>query len=179
MGDTIETPAGQIVTDYLIPTEVCYGMRNGPVDDRWVEIIWVVRKGYWTKQGIYDGISEVIAKHVKDCGPASNFERIAPLIIPGDDETTVAEFLHEGERHRYDLFAWNHLQRVKAESTLVADVNRSRENRRLYIANRSVIGPYFKVERNIYNGEAAWRKWFDERARRTGKRRLHPSGGMR
>lgn len=177
--ETFETPAGQIVTDTLIPNEVCYGLQQGPIGERWVQLIWVLRKGHWTKGKVWDAFTEVIAKHVTDCGPVSNFEKIAAQIIPGDDETTVDEFLYEAERHRHDLFAWNHLQKVKAESTLAEDFARGRENRRLYIRNQSVVGPYIKVERSMYNKEEAWRKWFDERARRTGKRKLHPSGGMR
>lgn len=177
--ETIETPAGQIITDCLLPNEVCHLMRQGPVGERWVEILWVLRKGYWTAAKVFDPLTEVIAKFVTDCGPASNFAHIAPMIIPGDGETTVNEFRHEAQRHRHDLFAWNHLQKVAAESTLVADVNRAREQRREYIKNRSVVGPYVKTERNIYNSEETWRKWFDERARRTGKKKLHPSGGLR
>lgn len=155
-----------IITTFLVPNEVCMGMRQGPVNGRWVEMIWVVR-------------GDTIAKYVTDCGPAENFDRIAPVIIPGDGETTVDEFRHEAERHRNDLWAWNHLQRVKAESTLINDVNEQNEARREYIANRSVFGPHFNIQRNIYNSERGWRNYFDTRAERTGKRTTHPSGGMR
>lgn len=153
MGDV----ALDIITTFVLPNEVCQGMRQGPVGDRWLERIWVVR-------------GDTIARYETDRGPASAYERIAEEIIPGDGETTVAEFMDEAERHRHDLFAWNHLQRVKAESTLVEDVNRMREVRREYIANRTVSGPYFTIQRNFYNQENAWRKYRDERARRTGRK---------
>lgn len=162
----MNAPALDIITTFLVPNEVCMGMRQGPRDGRWVEMIWVVR-------------GDTIAKYMTDCGPVENFPHIFEQIIPGDGETTVTEFQHEAERHRHDLWAWEHQQRVRAESTLFADVNRQREERREYIDNRSVFGPYQKTQRNIYNQENAWRKFFDERARRTGRRTTHPSGGLR
>lgn len=150
-----------IITEKVHPQEVCYGMWQGPRGERWILKLWVLR-------------GDAIARWEQDCGPASKYERIPEQVIPGDEETTVAEFLYEAERHRNDLFAWNHLQRVKAESTLVKDINEQREARREYIRNRSVNGPHFKIERSIYNRENAWRKFFDERSARTGKRVFTP-----
>jgi len=146
-----------IVTDFLLPNEVCMGMAQGPEGGRWIQKVFVVR-------------GDTIAKHITDCGAAEMYERIPAQVIPGDDETTVAEFLYEAERHRHDLFAWNHLQRVKAESTLVKDINEQRQARREYIRNRSVFGPAFTIQRNIYPREHVWRKFRDERAEKTGRR---------
>ncbi len=160
-----EAPALDIITTFLIPNEVCMGSRQGPLNGRWIERIWVVR-------------GDTIARYETDCGPAENFARIAEVIIPGDGETTVDEFRHEAERHRNDLRWANHLERVRFESTLMADVNAQREERREYIENRSVFGPHQTTQRNIYNRSNGWRKWFDERARRTGKR-TSTKDGMR
>ncbi len=160
-----DAPALDIITTFLLPGEVCMGSRQGPIGDRWIERIWVVR-------------GDTIARFETDCGPAANYEHIAEVIIPGDGVTTVDEFRYEAERHRNDLRWWNHLQRVKAESTLMADVNEQRDARREYIKNKSVFGPYFKIQRNIYNRENGWRKFFDTRAERTGKR-TSTKDGMR
>jgi hypothetical protein len=146
-----------IVTTFLLPNEVAMGAWQGPEDGRWLQKVFVVR-------------GDTIAKHITDIGPAEDFERIPAELLPGDGETTVAEFLFELERHRHDLFAWNHRQRVKAESTLIHDVAEQREARREYIRGRSVNGPHITVQRSIYNRENAWRKFFDRRAERTGKR---------
>jgi hypothetical protein len=138
-------PALDIVTQFILPNEVCMGLWQGPERGRWLEKIFVVR-------------GDTIAKYVTDIGPAKNFVGVAVEIVPGDDETTVAEFRYEAERHRNSTFARDHMARVAYESTLVADVNRNREARRQYIKNRSVFGPFHVVQRNIYDSNPARRK---------------------
>lgn len=138
-------PDLDIVTTFLIPNEVCWGLWQGPENGRWLEKLFVVR-------------GDTIAKYVTDCGPASAFEGIPVEVVPGDEETTVAEFRYEAERHRHSTFARDHLARVAAESTLVADVRRNREARRQYIKNRSVFGPFHTVQRNIYPSSIAQRR---------------------
>lgn len=156
-----DAPALDIITTFLLPGEVCMGSRQGPIGDRWIERIWVVR-------------GDTIARYETDCGPAANFSKIAEVIIPGDGGTTVDEFRHEAERHRHDLRWWNHLQRVKAESTLIQDVNNQREARVEWLGNRSVFGPYHTVQRNIYNSAKTRRDFRDKRERATGKVILTP-----
>jgi hypothetical protein len=146
-----------IITTVVHPNEVCMGMRQGPVGERWIERVWVVR-------------GDTIARYETDRGPASLYENIPEEIIPGDGETTVAEFMDEAARHRTDLRWWRHLVELQESSTLIADINRQREARREYIHNRSHFGPNFKIERSFYNRENTWRKAFDRRAELTGKR---------
>lgn len=147
----------EVLADHLDPNEVCMGMWQGPQAGRWIQKIFVVR-------------DDTIAKHVTDCGPATDFPHIPVEIIPGDDETTVGEFLYEAERHRHDLFAHNHLERVKARHNLKDVIPENQAKRREIIKGQSVSGPYQTTSRNNYSSRLTWRRFFDRRAEVYGKR---------
>lgn len=154
------------LTTYVLPNEVCWGLTEAPmvvpqVDgstvERWIQDIVVVR-------------NDERLHFITDFGDPDEYEMITPIILQGDGETTVAEMQYEAERNRNDTY-WQTRAREQLEaSTLLMDIVEQRARYHEYIHNRTVSGPAVFTQRNVYPQQWAWRKYFDERARRTGKR---------
>ena len=132
----------KIVTRMIHPDEECWGLREGPRGGRWIQAVYVVREG-----------GDAIAEWTKDYGPAEDYEHIQSLIIPSFGENSVAQLQELAEKNRHDHY-WSHRrEEMLAESTLIADVLRQDEERKQQIRNRSVFGPHFTRERNLYSQE--------------------------
>lgn len=126
------------------PDEPAYGLclrprlvaqPDGSHQRRFVESVYVLR-------------GDAISEHNTDYGPAEDWERIPPLIVPGYGDDSVAQLQELAERHRHDLKWWNYREQLKAESTLIADILRQEEALIPALANRSIFGPAITVQRN-------------------------------
>ncbi len=143
----------KIVTRTVHKDEPCWGLREGPRGGRWVQAVYVVREG-----------GDAIAEWTKDYGPTEDYEHTQPLIIPSFGENTVAQLQEWAEKNRHDDYWSRRRAEMLAESTLIADVLRQDEEIKQQIRNRSVFGPYFRRERNLYS---------QERTRRIIKEKTH------
>ena len=157
-----------IITTYVLPTEKAEAYFIGPKqmpgfsdDDnpRMMEQIFVYR-------------DDTIAKYETDLGPADNWPYVPPLMMPSFGEETVEALQWHGQRHLADDRWAKRMREYKESSTLFADIIRQEEQRHEIIRNRTSIGPYATVQRNGWAREHAWRRWRDERNRRTGKVQL-------
>lgn len=148
-----------IVTEAVHPDEPCYGLWERARDGR-IEMLLFVARG------------DAIAKFVLDVGPVENFPDWTPTIVDSEGEDTVGQLLDFAERQRFSTFAREHREKVAAESTLVADINRQRAIWREVVRNRTVMGPYQSRQANDYPSQFAARLLRDERARRTGRSRF-------
>lgn len=147
------------------PNEPAYAMIEGPHDGRWMQRIWVQRGGH-------------LACYETDIGPAEDYAGVSPLIMPGLWEESVASLQEHGARHRLDdrmrAFAQRHLDKVRAESTLIKDILRQEEEGREWIMGRSVFGPAISRQRNAYDRNFVRRRIRDRRKEYTG---IIPQGG--
>ena len=157
-----------IIADKVHPDEGCWGYFTGPrmmpgypeqEAYRMVEFVFVIR-------------GDAIAKYVQDFGPADNFTYVPPLMMPSYGENPVGLMQWHGERHRNDPKWSRRMVEYKESSTLFADVIRQEEQRHLLINNHSSFGPAGTFQRNGHSRPTEWRKYRDERARRTGKVQL-------
>ena len=130
----------KIVTAMVHPDEPCHGLREGERGGRWIQAVYIVR-------------GDAIAEWTKDYGPAEDFENIQQIIIPSFGENTVAQLQEWAEKNRHDDYWSRRRAEMLSESTLIADVLRQDEERKEQIRNRSVFGPHFKRERNLYSQE--------------------------
>lgn len=144
----------KIVTPVVHPDEPCYSLREGPRGGRWVQAVYIIR-------------GDAIAEWTKDYGPAEDYERIQSLIIPSFGENTVAQLQEWAEKNRHDDYWARRSDEMLAGSTLIQDVIRQDEECRQQIRNRSVIGPHFTRQRNLYS---------QERTRRLLKEMTHGNG---
>ncbi len=127
------------------PDEPCYGLYDGPRKGRWIQAVYVIR-------------ADAIAEWVKDYGPEANFKGAQPLLMPSYGENKVAQLQEWAEKNRTDTYWDNRAREMKSESTLIADVLRQDEEKKLQIRNKTVIGPYRTVERNFHSQDIAKRE---------------------
>jgi hypothetical protein len=114
------------------------GMRQ-----RWVQRVFVIR-------------DDAIAKWMWDIGPVEDYEdTVMPILMPSFGENTVAELQAHAEKNRHETKYMDRRREMMAESTLVEDAIAEVERRYLAKSNRSVIGPYRRVERNAWPEHAA------------------------
>lgn len=146
----------KIPTAVIHPDEPCHGLFEGPRKGRWIQQIFVIR-------------GDAIASWTHDYGSASNFTRIQPFMMPSYGENTVAQLQAHAEKNRHDTYWANRVGEMKAESTLIADVLRQDEEMKLQIKNRSVIGPYRTVQRNLHSQQKV-REAIKEKRTKSGKR---------
>ena len=162
----------KLVTDYVLPDEPCFGMYEGPcmvpnllgMQERWVQDLKVIR-------------GDQIHHHVIDLGPASEYPTVQPLMMPSLGDDTVAQLQEFAERNRHDDYWAKRSEEMLAESTLIQDHLDQREMLREVVRNRSVFGPTYNVQRNNYPQQAVWRRWYDERAEKTGKKKGYTRNG--
>lgn len=83
-------------------------MPDGSHQWRHIQTVFVVR-------------GDAIAAHTTDYGPAENFERITPLMMPAFGDDTVAELRAHAEKNRHDTYWHDRAEAQKAESTLIRD----------------------------------------------------------
>src|SRR3990167_6048405 len=103
----------QIVTDHVFESESCYGLAEGPLllnmpDGstrwRWVQEVTVIRgdrKAGWRQ----------------DLGPAEDFNRVSPLLIPSFGENTVAQLQYRADKNRQDDYWIRVAEEMQNEST--------------------------------------------------------------
>jgi len=154
----------KIVTLQVHPDEPCYSLAEGPrkirtpegaIENHWVQRVYVVR-------------GDAIAEYTKDYGLAALFKEIPPLVLLSDGDDTVAQLQELAERHRHDdkWIKWR--QELQAESTLISDIVRQREQKWELLHNRSQFGPGLSVQRNAVNLNPALRRDRDKRQAYTG-----------
>lgn len=112
---------------------------------RWVNAVYVVR-------------DDAIAEYAEDLGPAEDFGRIQPIMIPSFGENSVAQLQELAEKNRHDDYWAKRVDEQLAESTLVQDHLRQIEMNRELIHNRSRFGYGGMTQRNGYPRKAAREK---------------------
>jgi hypothetical protein len=137
----------KIVTQYVLPDEPCHGLFEGPRNipkkgQRWVQAVYVIR-------------DDAIAEYLEDLGPAEDYARIQPMMIPSFGENTVAQLQEFAVKNRHDEYWTNRVDEMLAESTLIEDHLRQLEVNREVIRNRSHFGPGIAAQRNGYPRKAA------------------------
>ena len=161
----------KLVTDYVLPDEPCFGLFEGAcmvpnllgVSERWVQDIKVVR-------------NDQIHHYVRDLGPASEYPTVQPFLMPSLGDDTVAQLQEFADKNRQDDYWHRRSEEMLESSTLIQDHLNQREAIREVVRNRSVFGPAHTVQRNDYPQQAVWRRWFDERAEKTGKKKGYTRG---
>ena len=143
-----------IVTDRISKDEPCHGLTEGPVMQsspkggtqwRWIQRVFVVR-------------GDTIAKFERDFGPAKDYDRIQPLMIPSFGDDSVVQLQDLAEKNRHDDYWARRVDEMLAESTLVKDHLRQLAQNREIVRNRTHIGPGGMFQRNGYPRKAA-REW--------------------
>lgn len=146
-----------IITTQVSPDEPCMGLKEGPVNGRWLQQVFVVR-------------GDAIAKHETDLGPAENFESvIVPMAIIGFGDDTVGECMEAAVRNRADFYWRNRAREMQEQSTLMRDIVRQREMIHEAIHNRTISGPYQTTQRNGYSRVTTQRQLIEKKRERTGK----------
>lgn len=75
---------------------------------RWTQTVFVVR-------------GDTIAAHTTDYGPAENFAKVTPLMMPAFGDDTVAQMREHADKNRRDTYWHDRAEAQKAESTLIRD----------------------------------------------------------
>ena len=88
--------------------EPCHGLREEARKGRWIQTVFVVR-------------GDTLAAHTTDYGPAENFSRVTPLMMPSFGDDTVAQLREHADRNRHDTYWHERGEAHKAESTLIRD----------------------------------------------------------
>lgn len=140
----------QFLTDHIWPDEPCMQLQEGPYQmphpsgrgtrKRWVQRVFVIRQ-------------DTIAKHLIDLGPVENFAGATPIILPSAGENTVAQLQEVAEGNRHDRYWENRRREMLAGSTLIPDILRQEEDKLAVKANRTVVGPLVRRERNAWPRE--------------------------
>ncbi len=133
----------KIVTDHVTQDEPCWGLFEGPRQvprrgRRWVNCVYVIR-------------GDAIAEYATDVGPASDYERIQPMMMPSYGENTVAQLQEFAVKNRHDEYWANRRDEMLAESTLAEDHLRQWQQDREVVANRSTFGSAGAFQRNGYS----------------------------
>ncbi len=140
----------KIITHRVHPDEPCHTLREGPVNGRWVQRLWVVR-------------GDTLAKWSKDYGPVTDWPNATEIIYPSFGENTVGELQELAERDRHSS-KWADYQRgLLAESTLISDVLKQEEEKIDVVLNRSQFGPGRSVQRIDFPREAVKRQAKEKR----------------
>jgi hypothetical protein len=133
------------------PNEACWGLDEGPVyvrnRDGSAEWRW------WQRTRVVRG--DELAEFTRDLGPLSKFENAVPLGILSLGTDSVGEVWFEADRSRFDDTEMKLRAQVKAESTLIADAVKERQENTERINNRSQLGPYQAKQRNGFDKRAA------------------------
>jgi hypothetical protein len=134
----------KIATETVSPDEPCMGLQEcnrlmpgagGATEWHRVQCVYVVR-------------GDAIAEHVRDLGPAVNFEGIPETKMLGFGEESVALFQEQADRDRADDY-YRKLQRELHEgSSLIKDFIDQKERNWKLIRNQSVFGPSVTRQRN-------------------------------
>jgi len=140
----------KILASFVRPDEPCHGLYDGPRNvpgkgRRWVQAVYVVR-------------DDAIAEYLEDIGPAEDYERIQPMMIPSFGENTVAQLQEFALKNRHDDYWAQRVDEMLAESTLNADFQRQIDENRSIIHNRSTFGPGVVRQRNGYPRKEAREK---------------------
>ena len=128
--------------------EPCYGLmeRNGMVNLHKEKRVMLARL-----QIILVVRGDTIAAFKRILGPASDFPNRGPLAIMSPfGLETVGQCVDEAERSRDDTFERELRKEVAGTSTLIQDAIKEAEENRARIANRSVMGPSHRVQRNDF-----------------------------
>ena len=120
-----------------LPAEPCHGLQEFPKDGEWVQRTFVLRDGE-------------VACFQRVIGPASDYERVQPLLMPSFGENTVAEMQYWGEKNRHDTYWATRSEEMLAESTLIKDHVDQLEEVTMVRGNKSVLGPYQSTQRIGY-----------------------------
>ncbi|KKL20196.1 hypothetical protein LCGC14_2457890 [marine sediment metagenome] len=136
-----------IVTQSISKDEPCHGLYDGPRN--------IPRKGHRWVQAVYVIRDDAIAEYLEDIGPASDYARIQPMMIPSFGENTVAQLQEFALKNRHDEYWAKRVDEMLAESTLIEDHLRQFEVDREVIRNRSHFGPGIAAQRNGYPRKAA------------------------
>ena len=148
----------KIVTRRVHPDEPCWGLREGPVNGRWLQRVCVIRgdaKAVWTR----------------DCGPVSDWPDATEILYPSFGENSVGQLQEMAEADRHSDWGAKHRQRVAAESTLIPDILRDEEILKDVIANRSNFGLGVSVQRNDFPREAVINKFKERKNARHPRRK--------
>ena len=106
---------------------------------RWVSALHVVR-------------GDSLAEHLTDHGPAEDFEKIQPFVMPSPDGcNTVAQLMEHADKNREDTYWFDRSKQMLAESTLVKDHLDQDAQIRELAANRSTFSPTGAHQRNGYS----------------------------
>ncbi len=135
----------KIPTPIVHPDEPCHGLFEGPREGRWIQQVFVIR-------------GDAIASWTHDYGPASDYKGVQQMMMPSYGENTVAQLQEWADKNREDTYWYDRMKTIKGESTLIADVLRQDEEKKLQIRNKSVIGPYVTTERNLHSQDIAKRE---------------------
>lgn len=163
----------KIVAETVLPTEKCWGLYEGPAliplpdgstDHHWVQDVTVIRGDHK-------------AHFVTDFGPASKFEYVTPIMIPGFGDDTVQEVQYLAEQNRHDFYWQKRAEEMLSESTLIRDVIRQEEEIHQINHNRSMFGADFKKQRNGYSQVSMERRLREKREKYYGRTFTGSSGG--
>lgn len=134
-----------------IPQEPSYGLQEFPKNGEWVQRISVIRDGekVWFQKII---------------GPASDFERVQPLMMPSFGDDTVAELQYWGEKNRNDTYWADRSAQLLGESTLITDHINQLEQMTLVRKNKSVLGPHQSTQRIEFPREQVSREFKEKYA---------------
>lgn len=117
--------------------EPCHGLQEFPKDGKWVQRTFVIRDGQ-------------MACFERVIGPASDYERVQPLLMPSFGENSVAEMHYWGEKNRHDTYWADRSDEMLAESTLIRDHINQLEETAMVRRNKSVLGPHQSTQRIGY-----------------------------
>ena len=133
--------------------EPCHGLQEFPKDGVWVQRTFVIRDGQ-------------LACFQKVIGPATDYERVQPLLMPSFGENTVAEMQYWGEKNRNDTYWADRSAQMLEEATLIRDHINQLEEMTMVRLNRSVLGPHQSTQRIGYPREAAQRRFKEKHGTR-------------
>lgn len=156
-------------THVLHDDEPCFGLSVREDTDGCFRSYLVILRG--------DDLQMAVVDH----GPNAEYSgKIPPLFMPSPEGLdSVGLMLEMSERHRHDLRWYRRAEEMRQGSTLIKDILKQEEQLQLAARNQTVIGPYQSTQRNGHNHTQVVRDWFDERAKRTGKRTNYPVMGVR
>lgn len=144
------------LTDGVSPNEKCYGLFEGPIGDRWIQQLKVVR-------------GDTLCLWEQDLGPASFFEKVTPLLMPSAGDDTVAELQYWAAKNRTDHYWYNVAREEQESSTLMQDAAREYLQIEEIRRNRSVFGPVISTQRNGFDTRVNPEKVKAKRRERRGK----------
>jgi hypothetical protein len=136
-----------------LPAEPCHGLQEFPKNGKWVQRTFVIRDGQ-------------MACFQRVIGPADDYRRVQPLVMPSFGENTVAEMQYWGEKNRHDTYWADRSDQMLKESTLIRDHINQIEEMAMVRRNRSVLGPHQSTQRIGYPREATQRRFKEKHGNR-------------